>query len=548
MGILSEMDMMNRDAEDDAFEVSSGSETVDSFSEEFESVEPQKPDQQAEDEEARKKAEFDVAETKRKAEWETKQAQKKLREQQELDRLAAMSDDDVMQASMNRVSQDTERLTRRNMKLCVMEDVQTECLADPAFTRLVMNPKKKMVNCFHYINRKAREYLEQEMKDNDEKPVGGAFGGDVPDELCYDSTTHWRRGNRPRFSPYTSGYEADDTGAIYLPSLKRALQGTPWQYCALRQFYEPTKEAMQVSTYLRVYRRHPKLIEHLVKVGFERIVSDIVYRHGMGAEIDATQKRTHRILRVNKEDLVMLRELNAGVDTLKAYQQYVKLNLRGRQELLQWQLKNHVHTIPTQWFAYMTARKFMRYMDSQLPDYMQLKRAFLYRSPMEEAISTYSDYLQMCQGQNYDMKSSQVLFPKHCNEAHDELSRYIKKCRDEQTKRAFREVYENLAEKANLTSEKLQIVCPKQTDDLITEGQALHHCVGTYINRVVAKKCLIVFVRRVEEPEKPFVTVEVSNGKIVQIRGERNSDPTEEVKKFVDLWSRKVLPMALQAA
>ena len=187
-------------------------------------------------------------------------------------------------------------------------------------------------------------------------------------------------------------------------------------------------------------------------------------------------------------------------------------------------------------------------MDSQLPDYMQLKRAFLYRSPMEEAISTYSDYLQMCQGQNYDMKSSQVLFPKHCNEAHDELSRYIKKCRDEQTKRAFREVYENLAEKANLTSNKLQIVCPKQTDDLITEGQALHHCVGTYIERVAAKKCLIVFVRRVEEPEKPFVTVEVSNGKIVQIRGERNSDPTKEVKKFVDLWSRKVLPMALQTA
>lgn len=152
-------------------------------------------------------------------------------------------------------------------------------------------------------------------------------------DSSYDSATHWRRGNRPRFSPYTSSYEADDTGAVYLPSLKRALQGTPWQYCALRQFYEPTKEAMQVSTYLRVYRRHPKLIEHLVKVGFERIVSDIVYRHGMGAEIDATQKRTHRILRVNKEDLAMLRELNAGVDTLKAYQQYVKLNLRGRQEL-----------------------------------------------------------------------------------------------------------------------------------------------------------------------------------------------------------------------
>ena len=58
MGILSEIDMMNRDAEDDAFEVSSDSETVDSFSEEFEPVEPPKPEPQAEDaEEARKKAE-----------------------------------------------------------------------------------------------------------------------------------------------------------------------------------------------------------------------------------------------------------------------------------------------------------------------------------------------------------------------------------------------------------------------------------------------------------------------------------------------------------
>ena len=137
----------------------------------------------------------------------------------------------------------------------------------------------------------------------------------------------------------------------------------------------------------------------------------------MGAEIDATKKRTHRILRVNKEDLAMLRELNAGVDTLKAYQQYVKLNLRGRQELLQWQLKNHVHTIPTQWFAYMTARKFMRYMDSQLPDYMQLKRAFLV--PRWKRQSDLQRLPANVSRQNYDMKSSQVLFPKHCNEAHD---------------------------------------------------------------------------------------------------------------------------------
>ena len=141
MGILSEMDMMNRDAEDDAFEVSSDSETVDSFSEEFEPVETPKQEPQAEDaEEARKKAEFDAAEAKRKAEWEAKQAQKKLREQQELDRLAAMSDDDVMQASMNRVSQDTERLTRRKIVCTLLAVLGAVCISG-VFTGSRQDPR-----------------------------------------------------------------------------------------------------------------------------------------------------------------------------------------------------------------------------------------------------------------------------------------------------------------------------------------------------------------------------------------------------------------------
>jgi putative phage-type endonuclease len=106
-------------------------------------------------------------------------------------------------------------------------------------------------------------------------------------------------------------------------------------------------------------------------------------------------------------------------------------------------------------------------------------------------------------------------------------------------------VYASFARKAALSSEALQIVCPKRANDLVDEGKALHHCVGNYIDKVAEGRCLIVFVRRVEEPKKPYVTVEVRDGKIAQIHGDHNSDPTEEVKKFVDLWSRKVLPMAL---
>lgn len=143
------------------------------------------PAEQSEDE---KRKAHEAAEAKRKAEWEAKQAAKKEAEKLQMARVDAMGDDEVMMASMKRVSEDTERLTRRNMKECVSEFVQTKCLEDPAFARMVMRPKKSMVHCLWYINRKAREYIEQEMKDNGEEPrnaPGGIYGGDVPDELCY---------------------------------------------------------------------------------------------------------------------------------------------------------------------------------------------------------------------------------------------------------------------------------------------------------------------------------------------------------------------------
>lgn len=137
-----------------------------------------------EDEDAGRKA-HEEAEAKRKAEWDAKQAEKKAAMQEQLDRLAAMSDDEVMEASTQRIGADTERLTRRNMKECISEHIQTLCLSDAAFARKVYHPKKSMIHCVWYINRKAREFAEQEMKDNGFKPENGIYGCDVPDGLVY---------------------------------------------------------------------------------------------------------------------------------------------------------------------------------------------------------------------------------------------------------------------------------------------------------------------------------------------------------------------------
>lgn len=136
------------------------------------------------DEDATRKA-HEESEAQRKAEWDAEKKKKKAAEKLLLAQIDNMSNDDVMAASLKRVSADTERLTRRNMKECVSEHIQTMCLADPDFARKVMHPRKSMIHCIWYINRKAREFVEQEMKDNGIKPENGVYGSDVPDDLCY---------------------------------------------------------------------------------------------------------------------------------------------------------------------------------------------------------------------------------------------------------------------------------------------------------------------------------------------------------------------------
>ena len=136
--------------------------------------------------EAERRRQHEETEAKRKAEWERQQEEKRAAETAALAKIEQMSETELVKASMERMKKETERLTRRNLKECVSEYVQTLCLSDPAFAR--------MAHCLQYINRKAREYLLAEMKDNGmEQRPDGIYGGDVPEDTCYDWAEEYYR-------------------------------------------------------------------------------------------------------------------------------------------------------------------------------------------------------------------------------------------------------------------------------------------------------------------------------------------------------------------
>lgn len=303
--------------------------------------------------------------------------------------------------------------------------------------------------------------------------------------------THWMPGERPLFS-YCSNFEAGTRGHVYCKGLAEALAGTPWEYCPVAAFYGHFREPMQLLPFLRAYLEHPRL-EHLVKVGFFNLACDLAYRGDYGHVLDESQCRTHRVLKVDAGDVPFLRELDPDMGTLEVFHGYA--GLEDRQRLLRWQLEHDVSRDIDRLLERMTPHKFMKYMDGQ---YAALRRdggRGRYGN-MQMAMSEYRDYLDMCAKLGYDLGNGFVLYPKDLREAHDRVQGRVKAKADARMRRDFKAVMEAISGRLDYEADGMKLLLPATPDDLAAEGNALHHCVGSYANRVARKECVIPFLRR----------------------------------------------------
>ena len=391
------------------------------------------------------------------------------------------------------------------------------------------------------IYENARQFIRQDEND-----------GKICVESYYYSygsgiLTDWKKGERPAlFSQWQYHFEADTCGHLYSKNLPNQLKGTAWEYCPIADFYNYFQKPMQALPFLRAFLNHPRM-EHLAKVGFWNIVSNLAYCYHPDC-LDETQNRTHQILKAAAEDVQFLKELEVDIPTLKIFHEYA--GLKDRRQLLCWQLEQKVERNILPILKHITVHKFIRYMDSQF-GFLRLRRTShgtLRYKGMQDLVSEYRDYLDMCRKMGYDMKNSFVLFPKDLQKSHDKTAHRYKQRKDALVKRDFISVYQQLSGQLDFEKDGMKIVYPKTPDDVVKEGHALHHCVGSYTERVAEKECIILFLRKCSEEAKPFYTVEVRNRKAVQVRGIGNCDMTPEVKSFIAAWEQRVLSARLPAA
>lgn len=335
-----------------------------------------------------------------------------------------------------------------------------------------------------------------------------------------------------------------------IESFKRAIKGTDWEHCCYGELLPYLDD--DFIRLLEFYDKYPQM-EYIVKAGFASIIAKKIRKQSLyicGPLLNLRAidiRKSLKLPGLSKKDKKFIKSFDGYVtpEQLKLWQIIKRENTNN--DLSINYLKNSFMSRVDSTSGWMISaiadihkvvpnlKKIVAYVYKQLEQYGTNTRMNEYG-----ILRDWQDYLEECKFLDLNLKDTAILFPKNLQAAHRNTSQQVIAKKDELLRRKI----------AILTSERqrykylfknLLSIPAENVDDLIAEGAALHHCVGTYANKYAKGETDIVFIRKVSEPDKPFYTVEVQNNEIVQVRGSYNCGMTDDVKEFVEHFTNDVL-------
>lgn len=328
-------------------------------------------------------------------------------------------------------------------------------------------------------------------------------------------------------------YESEDWGLqddkyfnIYCPvlNIEYILKLPEYRYSAIDRY-----RYCDTFKYLRLYEKYPQA-EMLVKFGLSEYATSVQILRKVGKD------KAFRKWLINRRNEIRYGGYYVGTlliayKTGKPFEQVQKLEAEKKSFYRQDGYKNIKGLFKT---------------DKEVTEFME------YISAQNTNLSSYSDYLYACNYLGLDMTLPKNRLPHNFKRWHDiRIDEYhtAKALKDAEERKALYAKFASVAEKY-LPLQKddkntFVIVIARSPQDLIREGDILHHCVGrmNYDQKFAREESLIFFVRNIAEPDTPFVTLEYSlkNRKVLQCYGEHDTKPDDSVMEFVN---KKWLPFA----
>lgn len=345
-----------------------------------------------------------------------------------------------------------------------------------------------------------------------------------------------------RRSLYSKDYVMELSGYqvwLGLDRLKPLLKDSWLKYSQLDAFIRLTG-AEGAFRYIELYQKHPQL-EYIMKMGLWNIIAEGLQCRSFRNIFNWKGKTPKDLFGVpiGKGDMLALSALAVDMDTFHLAL-YLKKNSRfsltdlaqKRKELERLSHFDTCEMFDTLKGYGVCSEETLKYI---LRQQQKKKRYYSIRGVLIDWI----DYLQDCGKLGLNLEDTAVLKPHDLQRAHQNIIAQLKIKADEELDKQIAQLKEE-RKRYNFAASGFIAKVAENSSELIKEGKTLHHCVGGYADRHAKGKCTIILIRRLEEPEVPFYTMELvgPEKRIIQVRGNHNCGMTQEVEAFVESYKK----------
>ncbi len=312
-------------------------------------------------------------------------------------------------------------------------------------------------------------------------------------------------------------------------------------------FKSGDEEVIYPGAYLTVWVRYPQ-VENLIRNGYARLAtealkkatyrasyynSDEIFReHDAEKYFDFKHKKPSKILGLDKAEFASMKSW-----TLDEIELYKAFRDEKNERLSHAEIKAYMKK-----YGGLTLKKFVESAKLGVPAKLKMSEQYLLRQKEKVAkerarkvtLGYLTDYWQMT-FDFYGEVPQSMIFPKNIINAHDDMMLRIKVKEDPEINKKISARAKKL-ESMSFESVELLIRPCRTHGELIKEGLLLNHCVAGYAKDVASGKTNIFFIRKKDEPDTPYYTLEWCDGKIIQDHGYDNRLQTKEIKEFEQKW------------
>lgn len=296
------------------------------------------------------------------------------------------------------------------------------------------------------------------------------------------------------------------------------------------EWWDEYDTSQRLITYMSEFLKYPA-IEILEKAGFETVVMN----RASGAKTRALNMRgkdLRSILRMNKAEIRYMKEKNPTVADLEEFRMVRKYWPEAKIE--------DIEDIGRAFPGYLQADTIkLISKEAEWPKVLKMLLEENRATGDAYTVRDYGDYLGWINTLGI-RKDKRVIYPKNFGQAHDTVMGQYEEAKDSIKVEEFKTAEASITGMTEpFVLGNLMIRPAASPAELQKESKALNHCVRTYVDRVASGKTSILFIRKVEEPDKPWFTLELDcSGRVVQCRGDHNRAYPEEVGVFIDKWMK----------